>query len=186
MTPSDSVNSLRANISKTLSVVVINEQNEEQSARTPPLSKAISCSTLPRFGRPSSGTATFRLRCTSKRRMDYENTVLSLNPDGQTLCSQESALREIGFEVISVSTPIQARFEIEMGRCGIFLSSYITPLPIYRSLADLFRRSCPDGSVIFITHQPVDSGPEADVLLSQDEPQAIVRWIISKQARKAG
>jgi len=118
--------------------------------------------------------------------MAHENTVLSLNSDGQTLRRQEAVLREIGFEVISVSSPLQARFEIEMGRCGIFLSSYITPLPIYRSLADLFRRSCPHGSVIFITHQPDDSVPEADVLLSsEDEPQAIVRWILSKQ-RKAG
>jgi hypothetical protein len=112
---------------------------------------------------------------------------LSLNPDGQTLRSQESAIRESGFEVISVPTPIRVGFEIEMGRCGIFLSGYITPLPIYRSLANLFRRSCRDGSVIFIPHLPEVSVPDADVLfLDQDEPQAIVRWIISKQAKKAG
>ncbi len=118
--------------------------------------------------------------------MADENTVLCLNPDGQTLRSQESALRESGFDVISVPTPVQARFEIEMGRCGIFLSSYITPLPIYRSLVDLFRRSCPDGLVIFVTHQRDASVPEADALLfSDDEPQAIVQWIVSK-ARKAG
>ena len=118
--------------------------------------------------------------------MASENVVLCLNPDGRTLRGPESALRESGFEVISVSTPLQARFEIEMGRCGIFLSSYITPLPIYRSLADLFRRSCPHGTVIFIKHQPDDSVPEADILLSsEDEPQVIVRWIILKQ-RKAG
>jgi hypothetical protein len=96
--------------------------------------------------------------------MAYENVVLYLNPDGQTLRSQESALRESGLEVISVFTPIQARFEIEMGRCGIFLSSYIAPLPIYRSLANLFKRSDPDGSVLFIAHLPEVSVPEADVL----------------------
>jgi hypothetical protein len=118
--------------------------------------------------------------------MALENSVLSLNPDGQTLHGQESALRRSGFEVISVSTPLQARFEIEMGRCGIFLSSYITPLPIYRNLVDLFRRSCPTGLLIFMTHQPDDSVPEADVLLSsEDEPQAVVGCIVSKQARKA-
>lgn len=119
--------------------------------------------------------------------MAHENTVLSLNPDGQTLRNREAALREGGFEVISVPTPLQARFEIEMGRCGIFLSSHITPLPIYRSLADLFRRNCPKGSVIFVTHHPDDDVPEADVLLfDKDEPRDIVRWIVSKQARKAG
>ena len=119
--------------------------------------------------------------------MAYENTVLSLNPDGQTLRGQEAALRESGFEIICVSTPLQARFEIEMGRCGIFVSSYITPLPIYRSLADLFRRNCPDGLVIFVALRPEGSVPEADVLFfPHDEPQAIVRWIVSKQAKKAG
>ena len=119
--------------------------------------------------------------------MARENTVLSLNPDGQTLHNHEVALRENGFDVIVVSTPLQARFEIEMGRCGIFVSSYITPLPIYRSLADLFRRNCPDGLVIFVAHQAADGLPEADVLFfAHDEPQAIVCWIISKQAKKAG
>ena len=118
--------------------------------------------------------------------MTYEKTVLSLNPDGQTLRNQESALRESGFQVISVSSPLEARFEIEMGRCGIFLSSYITPVSIFRGLAELFRRSCPVGLVIFMRHQPDESVPEADVLLSsEDEPQAVVQWIISKQ-RKAG
>lgn len=119
--------------------------------------------------------------------MAYENTVLSLNPDGQSLRGQESALRESGFEIICVSTPLQARFEIEMGRCGIFVSSYITPLPIYRSLADLFHRSCPGGLVIFVADQLEDRVPEADVLFfPHDEPHAIVRWVVSRQAKKAG
>jgi len=59
--------------------------------------------------------------------MASENIVLSLNPDGQKLHGQEgqeSVLRENGFEIISAATPLQARFEIEMGRCGIFLTSY--------------------------------------------------------------
>ena len=48
------------------------------------------------------------------------------------------------------------------------------------------ERSC-TGKVILITHQPEDSVPEADLLLlDQDEPQAIVKWILSKQERKAG
>jgi hypothetical protein len=79
------------------------------------------------------------------RGMAYENTILSLNPDGHTLLSKEVALRENGFEIISVASPLQARFEIEMGRCGIFLTSYITPVAIYHDLASLFRPSCPDG-----------------------------------------
>src|ERR1700727_2173156 len=82
--------------------------------------------------------------------MAHEKTVLSLNSDGHSLLKQEVALKKGGFTVISVSSAIQARFEIEMGRCGIFLSSYITPPPIYSDLASLFRRSCPDGLIVFI------------------------------------
>jgi hypothetical protein len=60
-----------------------------------------------------------------------------LNPDGQQLHGQESVLRENGFEIISAATPLQARFEIEMGTCEIFLTNYVTPFAIYRDLANL-------------------------------------------------
>jgi hypothetical protein len=110
--------------------------------------------------------------------MERENTILSLNPDGPSLHRQESALRESGFEIISVSTPLTARFEIEMGRCGVFLASYITPLAIYRNLADLFRNYCPQGLVIYMTQQSDDHSSGADVLLSdQDQPEGIAEGI---------
>jgi hypothetical protein len=48
--------------------------------------------------------------------MDH-NMVLSLSPDQRTLASREVTLRSSGMKVISVMSPIQARFEIEMGRC---------------------------------------------------------------------
>ena len=118
--------------------------------------------------------------------MAYENTVLSLNPDGRTLLSQESTLRESGFEVISVSTPLQARFEIEMGRCGVFLTSHITPLPICRDLISLFRVSCPDGTVVFLTSPSFEQALEADIVFSaQDDPEAIVKRLCSYQEKKA-
>jgi len=118
--------------------------------------------------------------------MEYENTVLSLNSDGQMLRRQESALRESGFEVISVSSPLQARFEIEMGRCGIFLTTYITPHAINCDLVNLFRSSCPNGLVIFLRTHPEDDLPDADIVLSdRDEAQAVVKHICSIQRTKA-
>ncbi|MCU1299829.1 MAG: hypothetical protein JWQ87_113 [Candidatus Sulfotelmatobacter sp.] len=119
--------------------------------------------------------------------MTYENTALSLNPNGKTLLPYEIALRETGFEVISVSAPLDARFEIEMGRCGIFLTSYLTPAPVYRDLASLFRRSCTDGQIIFFIDHPDDNVPDADILVSdRDEPRSVVERIRSKQQMKAG
>jgi hypothetical protein len=114
--------------------------------------------------------------------MAYENTVLSLNPDRQKLLTHEAALREGGFQIISVSAPVDARFEIEMGRCGVFLANYLAPIAIYRDLAGLFRRSCPDGLVIYLAERPNDNIPEADILLSDaDEPRSIVKRIRSVQ-----
>jgi hypothetical protein len=118
--------------------------------------------------------------------MACENAVLSLNPDGHTLLSKEIALRENGFRVISVSSPLQARFEIEMGRCGLFLTNYITPVAIYRDLASLFRQSCPAGLVVYVAQHPEDDLPDADILLSDaDEPQAIVETIRLELEKKA-
>ena len=132
-----------------------------------------------------SQTATFETGLNIQANaMAYEHTVLSLNPDGRTLRSQESTLRENGFEVISVPTPLQARFEIEMGRCGVFLTSHITPLPICRDLINLFRVSCPDGTVIFLTS--FEQALEADIVFSaQDDPHAIVKRLCSYQEKKA-
>jgi hypothetical protein len=118
--------------------------------------------------------------------MAREITILSLNPDGKKLLGQESALRENGFEIISVPTPLQARFEIEMGRCGVFLTSYITPIVIYQDLASLFRRSCPSGLVIYIAQRLDDNIPDADILLSdQDEPHSLIEKLRSKLGAKA-
>jgi hypothetical protein len=134
-----------------------------------------------------SQPATFELGLNIQGKvMAYENAVLSLNPDGRTLLSQESTLRENGFEVISVSTPLQARFEIEMGRCGVFLTSHITPLPICRDLISLFRVSCPDGTVVFLTSPSFQQALEADIVFSaQDDPQSIVKRLCSYQEQKA-
>jgi hypothetical protein len=114
------------------------------------------------------------------------SAILSLNPDGQTLRVQESALRDAGFQVISVSTPLQARFEIELGRCGVFLTGYITPLAIYQNLAGLFRVNCPPGLIIYLTQHADDTVPVADIVLSEeDEPRSIVEQLRSKQETKA-
>jgi hypothetical protein len=118
--------------------------------------------------------------------MAHENTVLSLNPDRETLLRYETGLRESGFEVISVSAPLDARFEIEMGRCGIFLTSYLTSFPIFRDLTSLFRRSCPGSLIVFIAERPDDNIPDADILVSnRDEPRSVVERVRLKQQMKA-
>jgi hypothetical protein len=55
--------------------------------------------------------------------MVNQNQALSVCPSRETLEGRETALREAGFGVVSVLTDTQARFEIEMGQCGVLLMS---------------------------------------------------------------
>jgi hypothetical protein len=103
---------------------------------------------------------------------------LSLNPDREALLSMEKALRQNGFEVASVDAPLYARFEIEMSRCGAFMTCYMTPAGIYRDLAALFRRNCPSGSIIFLAQSASDTSPEADIVISDgDEAHSVIEWL---------
>jgi hypothetical protein len=112
-----------------------------------------------------------------KEPMD-NNTVLSLSPDQRALASREVTLRSGGMKVISVMSSIEARFEIEMGRCGVFLICYrLSPIAA-DELSSLFRRHCPQGQIIFITELPDDvSAPtEADVTVPETSgPENLLR-----------
>jgi hypothetical protein len=119
--------------------------------------------------------------------MAHETTVLSLNPDRQALLSHESALQKNGFEIVSVSSPLQARFEIEMGRHAVFIASYITPLVIFLDLASLFRRNCPGGLVAYVARRPDENIPDTDILLSdRDDPDSIVEKLRKQSTNASG
>jgi hypothetical protein len=110
------------------------------------------------------------------------DTVLSLSPSRDALASREATLRSGGLKVISVLSPIQARFEIEMGRCGVFLICYRLSIEQAEELTTLFRRNCPEGRIIFVTEPaqkadipantdytvPESSGPELILSLLRD------------------
>jgi hypothetical protein len=82
-----------------------------------------------------------------------KDTVLSLSPSQDALRSREATLRNAGLKVISVMSAVQARFEIEMGRCGVFLICYRVSSQQADELTKLFRRYCPDGRIVFVTKQ---------------------------------
>lgn len=99
-----------------------------------------------------------------------KNTVLSLSPNQDSLEMREATLRSGGFEVVSVLSPIQARFEIEMGRCGVFVICYRVSKDEAEELTT-FRKNCPGGRVIFVTHpgqkQEVPRGTDVAVAESK-------------------
>ena len=111
-----------------------------------------------------------------------ENTVLSFSPDPNLLLHRESALRNAGFEIISVRTEIQARFEIEMGRCGMLLVSSAASAGTIQDLTKLFRRRCPPGTILFVTNRTDESAPqEVDFVVSDTaKPGTIVQLLRSE------
>ncbi len=73
---------------------------------------------------------------------------------------------------------VQARFEIEMGRCGIFLICYRVSQMAARELTQLFRSFCPEGRIIFVTEGADDKKApvEADIVIPESkDPELIVQ-----------
>jgi hypothetical protein len=110
-----------------------------------------------------------------------ENKVLAFSPDKTAMRKREAALRNGGFEVFSANTESEARFEIEMGRCGIFLICFRTPPQQTKELTDLFRKYCRSGRVIFVMHDARDTfAADADLLVRESNgPDAIVQALRS-------
>jgi hypothetical protein len=103
-----------------------------------------------------------------------QTTVLSFSNDPEHLREREVAIRNGGFRVVSVSSEVAARFEIEMGRCGVLLICYTIPPLVSGELASFFRRSCPGGLIIVILNE--EPASDADVVISaSDGADAVVR-----------
>ena len=107
--------------------------------------------------------------------MDKEK-VLSYSGDRNALIQRERAFRRNGFEVVSVESESQARLEIEMGRCGILSICFRTHPEKTREMAELFKRNCPEGSIIFVMNQTPDRAPHGvDYIVPESAgPEAIV------------
>jgi hypothetical protein len=104
-----------------------------------------------------------------------ENVVLSFSVDEALLAQREVHLRSGGFQVISTSSPVCARYEIEMGRCGALLLCYTVHEWIHQDLAGLFTRHCAGGVIVFVMHPvQVTPVPHAHIcLLDVDFPDKL-------------
>ena len=105
-----------------------------------------------------------------------DNTVLSLSSDQAILNSRAIALRDGGTRVVSVMSRIQARFEIEMGRCGILLVCYRLSKAAVDDLTRLFRKISPQGLIIFISEVPGDDRVPAEADISLPESSGPETW----------
>ncbi len=116
-----------------------------------------------------------------------KDTILSYSGNHFTLEERERVLKGNGFDVVSVETETQARFEIEMGRCGILLICFQTHPDKTQELAKLFHRNCPSGSILFVMNEEGTRVPEGvDRLIPETGgPQAIVSALRETQKNLA-
>jgi len=76
--------------------------------------------------------------------------VLSRSFSAEKLELRELALRAHRFDVKSVLSPGQARYEMEIGRYDIFLTCAAVPDIVNQDLMNLFRRSCGENGLIIL------------------------------------
>jgi hypothetical protein len=116
-------------------------------------------------------------RCDIRTTIMDRNVILSFSFDRERLAERETALRHCGFEVISASTASHARFEIEMGRCGVLLICHQSSPLTACELSTLFRKNCPTGRIIFVMKSVLGGIPVAADLtvLESEGPEAIVQ-----------
>jgi len=106
------------------------------------------------------------------------NTVLSVSPSKEKLIVRHATLRDAGMKVVSVFTLAEARFEIQMGRCGSLLMCHRLSTKQADDIAKLFRRYCPQGRIVFVTEgsNQASAAPEADAYVPESSgPQELVQ-----------
>jgi DNA-binding NtrC family response regulator len=91
------------------------------------------------------------------------DAILSLSFDPENLRRREGALRVRGFDVKSIRSLEQARFEIETGRYGVLVTCGLIPDIVNQDLIELFKKSCPEDGLTII----VDANKDSETASSQ-------------------
>lgn len=114
-----------------------------------------------------------------------EDTILSVTPSKEALVVREATLRKGGFKVISVMSPVEARFEIEMGRCGTLLICHRLSEADSSEMARLFRRYCPEGRIVFVTDEPrAERVPvDADIAVPESSGPELILQALKEHPR---
>jgi hypothetical protein len=107
--------------------------------------------------------------------MQANDTVLSFSADKDLLERRESALRAVGYDVLSTTSETCVRFEIQMGQCGVLLLCYTVHEKIHGDLAELFETYCETGVIAFMMH-PV---------MQEQSPHAHISFLDSELLHKA-
>ena len=110
-------------------------------------------------------------------------TILSFSSDRGKASRRAEILKQNGFEVRSVGSPVQAQFEIEMGQCDILVTCPVVSKLVTVDLIKLFRRFCPDGIVVFIKSDGLGL-IDAEIVLEESNDPADLAEAITVYLRR--
>lgn len=103
------------------------------------------------------------------------DNVLSLSAEADLLARREAFLQSAGFQVLSTTSEMQIRFEVQMGQCGVLLLCYTIHQAIHRDLAKLFTKNCKGSAIVCVMHpEQRKESPHAHLnLLDSDFPHKL-------------
>lgn len=81
-----------------------------------------------------------------------KNQVLSLSAEAELLAQRAAILQKAGYVVLSSTSEMEIRFEIQMGQCGILMLCYTLHQSIHGDLAGIFGLNCPNSAIVFVMH----------------------------------
>jgi CheY-like chemotaxis protein len=91
--------------------------------------------------------------------------VVAVGNNRELLLLRDAVLRSAGFDVFTTENESEALARVSRGDCGVLLVCYSTPLPIKRHLAVAYRKQCPEGRIIAVANQAVETLEVADSLV---------------------
>ena len=104
--------------------------------------------------------------------------VISVGEHRELLLLRDAVLKSAGFEVFTTDNESEALARISHGRCGVLLVCYSTPSLTKRHLTDAFRKRCPEGRIIAVSNQQVNTLEFADSFVYGIEgPEVLIEAI---------
>jgi DNA-binding response OmpR family regulator len=114
----------------------------------------------------------------------FNPNVVSVGRNRELLLLRDAVLRSAGFDVFTTENENEALARISQGECGVLLVCYSTPLPMKRRLAVAYRKRCPEGTIIAVANEQVQTLEIADSLVYGIEgPEVLIEAISAKPAK---
>ena len=118
--------------------------------------------------------------------MPRQQRVLSVGADKELVSLRHAVLQSVGLTVFSTTDSQQAYTFIQPANCGVMLLCYSLEPPVRERLALRFRECCPEGRIISVTNQRVNTAFYGDVLFDALEGAEALIDVVCTQLAHPG